>query len=59
MGGAAKDAAGHLASLDDGRAVWLDGARIENPSRHPAFRNAVRSAAGLYGYQADPPIWRP
>ena len=54
MGGAAKDAAEHLASLEDGRAVWLDGARIENPARHPAFRNAARTAAGLYGYQADP-----
>ena len=54
MAGAAKDAAEHLASLEDGRAVWLDGARVENPTEHPAFRNAVRSAAGLYGYQADP-----
>ena len=54
MAGAAKDAAEHLASLKDGRAVWLDGARVENPTEHPAFRNAVRSAAGLYGYQADP-----
>ena len=54
MGRAAKDAAEHLASLKDGRAVWLDGARVENPAEHPAFRNAVRSAAGLYGYQAEP-----
>jgi len=54
MAGAAKDAAEHLASLEDGRAVWMDGARVEDPARHPAFRNAVRSAAGLYGYQADP-----
>ncbi len=54
MAGAARDAAGHLASLEDGRAVWLDGARVGNPARHPAFRNAARTAAGLYGYQADP-----
>ena len=54
MAGAAKDTAEHLASLEDGRAVWMDGARVEDPARHPAFRNAVRSAAGLYGYQADP-----
>ena len=43
MGGAAKDAAEHLASLEDGRAVWL-GRRPHRETRrgHPAFRNAAR-----------------
>ncbi len=54
MARAVKNAAEHLASLDDGRAVWLDGVRVRNPAQHPAFRNAVRSAAGLFDYQADP-----
>ncbi len=50
----AKTGAEHLASLRDGRAVYLDGRRIDQPADHPAFRNAVRSAAALYDFQAAP-----
>jgi len=44
----------HLAQLRDGRVMFLDGARVEDHVDHPAFRNAVRSAAALYDFQADP-----
>ena len=47
-----KTGAEHLASLQDGRAVYLDGRRIDDPIDHPAYRNAVRSAAALYDFQA-------
>jgi 4-hydroxyphenylacetate 3-monooxygenase len=44
----------HLKSLRDGRAVFLDGEPVEDVTTHPAFRNAVRSAASLYDFQARP-----
>ena len=44
----------HLKSLRDGRAVYIDGERVEDVTTHPAFRNAVRSAASLYDFQARP-----
>jgi 4-hydroxyphenylacetate 3-monooxygenase len=49
-----KTGAEHIASLRDGRAVYIDGKRVEDVTEHPAFRNAVRSAAALYDYQALP-----
>jgi 4-hydroxyphenylacetate 3-monooxygenase len=49
-----RSGADHLRSLQDGRAVYLDGKRVEDVTTHPAFRNAVASAAGLYDYQARP-----
>jgi len=50
----AKTGAEHLKSLQDGRAVYIDGAKVEDVTAHPAFRNAVRSAALLYDFQAQP-----
>src|SRR5438874_8373095 len=44
----------HLASLRDGRSVFIDGARVDDVTSHRAFRNAVGSAARLYDFQADP-----
>jgi 4-hydroxyphenylacetate 3-monooxygenase len=49
-----KTGADHIQSLKDGRAVYLDGERIEDVTIHPAFRNSVRSAASLYDFQARP-----
>lgn len=49
-----KDGAKHIASLRDGRTVYLDGALIDNPVDHPAFRNAIRSYGNLYDFQARP-----
>jgi len=49
-----KDGAAHLASLRDGRAIYIDGEQVKDHTRHLAFRNAVRSAASLYDLQASP-----
>ncbi len=38
----------YLDSLDDGRAVYLDGQRVDDVRQHHAFRNAVQTVAGLY-----------
>lgn len=43
-----------LNSLNDGREIWFDGARIDNVAEHPAFRNAARSIARLYDALHDP-----
>jgi 4-hydroxyphenylacetate 3-monooxygenase len=44
----------HLHSLRDGRQVFLDGAAVEDVTRHPAYRNTVATAAGLYDFQSQP-----
>ena len=49
-----KTGAEHLASLRDGRAVYIDGELVADVTAHPAFRNACRSAALLYDFQARP-----
>jgi 4-hydroxyphenylacetate 3-monooxygenase len=51
---ACKTGAEHLASLRDGRAVYIDGERVADVTAHPAFRNAARSTAALYDFQARP-----
>ena len=37
-----------LASLDDGREVWIYGERVKNIATHPAFQNTARMLARLY-----------
>ena len=49
-----KDGRAHIESLRDGRRIFIDGACVDDHARHPAFRNAVASAARLYDFQADP-----
>jgi 4-hydroxyphenylacetate 3-monooxygenase len=49
-----KDGAQHLRAVQDGRSVYLDGEVIHDVSVHPAYRNAVASAAMLYDHQARP-----
>ncbi|MEZ5878104.1 MAG: 4-hydroxyphenylacetate 3-hydroxylase N-terminal domain-containing protein [Tepidamorphaceae bacterium] len=44
----------HIKSLQDGRAVYLDGKRIDDVTTHPAFRNVVKSAASFYDFQSLP-----
>ncbi len=46
--------ADYIASLDDDRAVYLDGARVRDIAHHPAFRNSVRSIARLYDALHEP-----
>lgn len=49
-----KTGAEHIKSLMDGRTVYLDGELVGDVTEHKAFRNAVRSAAALYDFQAQP-----
>src|ERR1700674_1106080 len=49
-----KTGAEHVKSLRDGRTVYIDGELVADVTEHPAFRNAVRSAASLYDVQARP-----
>jgi len=44
----------YLRSLQDGRQVYVDGDRVADVVRHPAFREAARSIARLYDIAAAP-----
>ena len=44
----------HLASLCDGRVVYLGSERVADVTTHPAFREAARSVAQLYELKRDP-----
>jgi 4-hydroxyphenylacetate 3-monooxygenase len=44
----------YLESLRDGREIWIDGERVEDVTRHPAFRNTARMIARLYDAMHDP-----
>lgn len=54
IGATVKDGAAHLASLRDGRTVFLEGAQVADVTTHPAFRNACAAAAAMYDFQARP-----
>ena len=51
---ALRSGAEYLRSLNDGRQVFVDGERVADVTRHPAFREAARSVARLYDIAADP-----
>ena len=44
----------YLRSLRDGRRVYLDGARVNDVTAHPALARAARSLANLYDIAAAP-----
>jgi len=44
----------HLDSLRDGRVIYIGSERVDDVTRHPAFRNAARTVAALYDMKADP-----
>src|SRR5580658_7991000 len=44
----------HLQSLRDGRVVYVGAEKIDDVTRHPAFRNAAQTVAALYDMKADP-----
>src|SRR6476646_8510054 len=44
----------HIQSLKDGRTIYLHGEIVGDVTTHPAYRNAVASAALLYDYQSRP-----
>jgi 4-hydroxyphenylacetate 3-monooxygenase len=50
-----KDGASHLASLRDGRALFIDGRRVADATTDAAFAGSIASAASLYDYQAAHP----
>ena len=43
----------HTASLRDGRIVYIGGDRVDDVTRHPAFRNAAQTVAAIYDMKAD------
>jgi 4-hydroxyphenylacetate 3-monooxygenase len=49
-----KTAAAHLASLQDGREVYIHGEKVADVTTHPAFRNSVANAAYLFEFQSRP-----
>jgi 4-hydroxyphenylacetate 3-monooxygenase len=44
----------HIASLRDGRAVYLDGELVKDVTTHPAFRGAVASIGRMFDFQSAP-----
>ncbi|MEZ2410723.1 4-hydroxyphenylacetate 3-hydroxylase family protein [Bosea sp. RCC_152_1] len=44
----------HLASLRDGRSIYIDGKRLEDVTSDRAFRNVAQSVAGLFDFAGDP-----
>ena len=44
----------YLDSLHDGRQVYLDGELVTDVVDHPAYRNAIKTIATLYDFQARP-----
>lgn len=44
----------HLASLRDGREIYVDGKRVSDVTTDPHYARAVGTSGLLYDYQADP-----
>src|SRR6516162_3144124 len=44
----------YLRSLNDGRQIFVDGEKVADVTKHPAFREAARSVARLYDIAAAP-----
>ena len=51
---AVRRGAEYLASLRDGRRVWLAGERVDDVTAHPALAGVARSVAGVYDLQHSP-----
>lgn len=49
-----KNGTQHKRSLQDGRAVFIEGRRVADVTSHPAFARAVNSACELYDFQCAP-----
>jgi 4-hydroxyphenylacetate 3-monooxygenase len=49
-----KTGAQHIASLRDGREVYLDGELVADVTTHPAFRGAVASIGRMFDFQSAP-----
>src|SRR5262249_35347811 len=44
----------HLETLRDGRVVYIGSERVDDVTRHPAFRNAAATVAAIYDMKAEP-----
>ncbi len=44
----------YLESIRDGREIWAYGERVDDVTKHPAFRNTARMTARLYDALHDP-----
>jgi aromatic ring hydroxylase len=55
-GKGARNGSDYIASLQDGRSVWIDGERIKDVTVDRRFRGAVQSIADLYDLQSDPAL---
>src|SRR5258708_24532974 len=44
----------YIASLKDGREVWIDGRRVDDVTTHPAFKDMVDEFARIYDSQHSP-----
>lgn len=51
-----RNGADYIASLQDGRSVWIDGERIKDVTVDRRFRGAIQSIADLYDMQCDPAL---
>lgn len=45
----------YVASLKDGREVWIDGRRVDDVTTHPAFKDMIATLARVYDLQNAPP----
>jgi 4-hydroxyphenylacetate 3-monooxygenase len=50
-----KSGAEHIASLRDGRAVYLQGQKVDDVTAHPAYANAVRTTGRLFDFVQQQP----
>jgi 4-hydroxyphenylacetate 3-monooxygenase len=48
-----RDGKAHSESLRDGRVVYIGGDRVDDVTRHSAFRHAAETVAALYDMKAD------
>ncbi len=44
----------HLDSLRDGRVIYIGDQKVDDVTRHPAFREAAKTVAAIYDMKADP-----
>lgn len=51
-----RNGAQYIASLRDGRSVWIDGERVKDVTVDRRFRGAVQTLADLYDIQCDPAL---
>ncbi|MGE3247427.1 MAG: 4-hydroxyphenylacetate 3-hydroxylase N-terminal domain-containing protein, partial [Beijerinckiaceae bacterium] len=51
-----RDGKAYIASLKDGREVWIDGERVSDVTLHPALAPAIQATAHLYDMQHEPAL---